>query len=178
MSRKHNEFFQREFNGTIILAAAKKQIETICKSLNFLSELGIETETKRINYILILPLKGYDNILWEANINGKRSTVWIERYNKLLQCDIVYLSSLIVHECHHVFLKNTGRKWNGRMAETEALNIQIEFLKKYGAENQVEWLINYSKKWWWNTKETIRADKTHCKYLQLLQSNSLVIAKL
>lgn len=141
-------FYLKKINNIQIVSASKtyiKNLEKSLKGLKYWDANNFDKVIKNFDTILIHP----KNKNYNHTIASKK--LWISGYEAFENndYDIPYITSLLIHEAHHVAQYFSGHKNYGEKAETSAYKKQRKFLKKIKYDYAVEWLDKqYENKWW------------------------------
>jgi hypothetical protein len=146
-----------------LISSSKSQLKLLQKSVDFLFEnnkekLKINFRKKPIFTILVSKITPYYNEFFlKENI-----FVLGDGYFKKQFAYKEFLASLILHEMKHLEQFQNGKKFTGKIAETEGYKVQRNFLENIRYESAVKWLDNQYKKQWWKEmdKKTIQREKT------------------
>ena len=106
--------------------------------------------------------------------------IWMTEGGIIVDGSYQYLSSLLLHEAHHIAQHRAGRPYTGAKAEKSAYKLQRRFLKRINYLEAVEWLDNmYGQKWWQHQDRAYYSQDINRKYsgvkklmMQSLQSES------
>ena len=166
----------KKFLNIEIVAKTDNEIKKIVKALEFIKAKDKKSFNilKKLNAILVLPKKGYDNTLFV------KKSIYICQAGTVLRSSISYLSSLFIHESRHLWQYSEGKNYYGDKAEKDAYKLQREFLEKFGNKKETEWLDRlFKEKWWVYTdkkgKKTLISpnDRLFNKFLDQYLANKL-----
>jgi hypothetical protein len=155
-----------KYCGITILSSKKRHADALRRTLRYLRRIEPPTfrrVARHLKTIIIVPRRGYSN---ETFVRQK---LWITESSILNDLTSVprYLSSLLLHEAHHIAQFRASKPYRGAAAEREAYRVQRTFLKRIGEENAVQWLDAQYRSQWWRTMD--RNPTAHSKFARHLR---------